>query len=70
MEDSAFKNYGPTALLGSTDELGAWYGGKVSFAVWLLFGCRQGFHFTLECPVLHCMARRTWPSRTMVPLPC
>ena len=40
-EDLAFKNHDPTALLGWTDELGAWYGGKVSFAVRLLFGCRQ-----------------------------
>lgn len=58
MEDSAFKNHGPTALLGSTHELGAWYGGKVSFAV-RLQAEKRGLHFTLECPVLGPSTRLT-----------
>lgn len=57
-EDLAFKNHGPTALLGSTHELGAWYGGKVSFALRML-GDKKGFQFILESPVLGPSSRFT-----------
>jgi hypothetical protein len=58
-EDLAFKNYGPTSLLGSTHELGGWYGGKVSFTMRLQADKKGSFQFLLESPVLGPSSRFT-----------
>jgi len=57
-EDLAFRRHGPTSLLGSTPELGAWYGGKVSFTMGLQAN-KKGLQFFLEHPVLGSSSRFT-----------
>lgn len=57
-EDLAFKRYGPTGCLGSTPELGDFYGGKVSFC--MRAQLEQGeLRVTLERPVLGHSSRFT-----------
>ena len=58
-EDFAFKNYGSTSLLGSTQELGAWFGGKVAFTMRLQADKNGSFQFYLECPTLGPSSRFT-----------
>jgi RNA-dependent RNA polymerase len=59
-ENLAFKKYGHTSLLGSTPELGAWYGGKVSFMMRLDVNERNGqFQFLLDHPTLGPSSRFT-----------
>lgn len=54
----AFKKYGHTSLLGSTQELGAWYGGKVSFKMQL--NEKNGkLQFLLDHPTLGSSSRFT-----------
>jgi hypothetical protein len=55
----AFKNHGPSSLLGSTHELGAWYGGKVSFTMRLQADKTGSLQFILESPVLGPSSRFT-----------
>jgi RNA-dependent RNA polymerase len=59
-EDLAFEKYGHTSLLGSTQELGAWYGGKVSFTMRLEVNERNGqLQFLLDHPTLGPSSRFT-----------
>jgi RNA-dependent RNA polymerase len=51
--------YGPTGLLGCTHELGAWYGGKVSFSLRLQADKKGLFQFLLESPILGASCRFT-----------
>lgn len=60
MEDTAFKEYGHTGLLGSTPELRAWYGGKVSFTMRLDMDEKNGqLQFHLDHPTLGPSSRFT-----------
>jgi RNA-dependent RNA polymerase len=59
-EDLAFKKYGHTGLLGSTQELSAWYGGKVSFIMRLDMHEKNGqLQFHLDHPTLGPSSRFT-----------
>jgi RNA-dependent RNA polymerase len=60
-EDAAFKkNHGHTNLLGSTPELRAWYGGKVSFTIRLDIDEKNGqLQFLLDRPTLGPSSRFT-----------
>jgi RNA-dependent RNA polymerase len=59
-EDLASKKYGHIGLLGSTPELGAWYGGKVSFTMRLDVDEKNGqLHFLLDHPTLGPSSRFT-----------
>jgi RNA-dependent RNA polymerase len=60
-EDLAFKKkHGPTSLLGSTQELSAWYGGKISFTIHLEMNEKNGqLQFLLDRPTLGPSSRFT-----------
>ncbi len=74
----AFKKYGHTSLLGSTQELGAWYGGKVSFTMQLQLKANEKglphWQFLLDHPLLGSSSRYTrcygssWLIRVKLPL--
>lgn len=58
-EDAAFEKYGSEGCLGFTPELGAWYGGKVTFTMRLHASKDGAFHFNLEPPTLGPSSRFT-----------
>jgi len=58
-EDLAFARHGPMGCLGSTPELGDFYGGKVSFSMRIQVNEHGMFHFILEHPILGHSSRFT-----------